>query len=52
MVKRYGDKALEQSRTRIDELASDGDHGGGDTWRRITAAVGQLANQTPPGPLR
>ena len=28
MLKRYGDKALEQSRTRIDELASDGDHDG------------------------
>jgi hypothetical protein len=25
MLKRYGDKALEQSRTRIDELAADGD---------------------------
>jgi len=25
---------LEQSRTRIDELASDGDHDGADTWRR------------------
>jgi hypothetical protein len=28
MLKRYGDKALEQSRTRIDELASDDDHDG------------------------
>ena len=28
MLKRYGDKALEQSRTRIDELAADGDHDG------------------------
>jgi len=43
MLKRYGDKALEQSRTRIDELASDGDHDGADTWRRITIAVEQLA---------
>jgi len=30
MLKRYGDKALEQSRTRIDELAADGDHDGAD----------------------
>jgi hypothetical protein len=51
MLKRYGDKALDQSRTRIDELAADGDHDGADTWRRITAAVEQLANTTPPGPL-
>jgi hypothetical protein len=32
MFKRYGDKALEQSRTRIDELASDGDHDVAVTW--------------------
>ena len=48
MLKRYGDKALEQSRTRVDELAADGDHDGADTWRRITTAVEQLANTTPP----
>ena len=51
MLKRYGDKALEQSITRADELAADGDHDGADTWRRITVAVEQLANTTPPGPL-
>jgi len=51
MLKRYGEKALEQSRTRIDELTADGDHDGADTWRRITTAVEQLASTTPPGPL-
>ena len=51
MLKRYGDKALEQSSTRAEELAADGDHDGADTWRRITAAVVQLANTTPPGPV-
>jgi len=51
MLKRYGDKALEQSATRADELAADGDHDGADTWRRITAAVVQFANTAPPGPL-
>jgi hypothetical protein len=50
MLKRYGDKALEESRTRVEQLADDGDHDGADTWRRITAAVVQLANTTPPGP--
>jgi hypothetical protein len=51
MLKRYGEKALEQSTTRADELAADGDHDGASTWRRITDAVGQLANTTPPGPV-
>jgi hypothetical protein len=50
MLKRYGEKALEQSATRADELAADGYHDGAATWRRITSAVGQLANTTPPGP--
>jgi hypothetical protein len=51
ILKRYGDKALGQSRTRIDELAAGGDHDGADTLRRITTAVERLANRTPPGPL-
>ena len=50
MLKRYGENALEQSATRADELAAEGDHDGAVTWRRITSAVGQLANNTPPGP--
>jgi hypothetical protein len=50
MLKRYGEKALEESSTRADELAADGDHAGAVTWRRITNAVVQLANTTPPGP--
>jgi hypothetical protein len=50
MLKRYGDKALEQSAMRVDALATGGDHDGADTWRRITSAVEQLANTTPPGP--
>jgi hypothetical protein len=32
-----------------DELALAGDDDGAATWRRITAAVEQLANRTPPG---
>ena len=38
MQKRYGDKALEQSATRADELAAAGDHDGVAVWRRITGA--------------
>jgi hypothetical protein len=51
MLKRYREKALEQSATRAEELAADGDHDAADTWRRITGAVEQLANTVPPGPL-
>ena len=47
MIKRYGEKAVEQNATRADELAAAGDHDGAATWRRITAAVAQLANNTP-----
>ena len=49
MLKRYGEKALEESAARVDELAADGDQEDAVTWRRITDAVGQLANTTPPG---
>jgi hypothetical protein len=51
MLKRYGEKALEESAARVDELATAGDDGGVAVWRRISDAVGQLANTTPPGPL-
>lgn len=51
MLKRYGEKALEESAMRADELAAAGDDHGAAIWRRITDAVGQLANMTPVGPL-
>jgi hypothetical protein len=51
MLKRYGDKAVEESAARADELATAGDDDGATTWRRITGAVLQLANTTPPGPV-
>jgi hypothetical protein len=51
MLKRYGEKALEESATRADELAAGGDHNGAAVWRRITDAVEQLANDIPPGPV-
>jgi hypothetical protein len=50
MLKRYGDKALEQSSARANELTGDGDHGAADTWHRITTVVAQLANTTQPAP--
>jgi hypothetical protein len=49
MIKRYGDTAVEESATRANELALAGDNAGAETWRRIMAAVEQLANKTPPG---
>ena len=51
MLKRYGDKALEESAARDDELAAQDDYSGEAVWRRITDAVRQLANQTPAGPV-
>jgi hypothetical protein len=51
MIKRYGEKAVEESAARADELATGGDYNGAATWRRIMDAVGQLANNTPPGPV-
>jgi len=36
---------------KTDELTTAGDHDGADTWRRISAAVVQLANNSSPGPL-
>jgi hypothetical protein len=51
MLKRYGERALDESAARADQLALAGDHDGATTWRLITAAVVELANNTPPGPL-
>ncbi len=51
MLKRYGEKALEESAVRADELFTEQAHDGAAVWRRITAAVGQLANEIPPGRL-
>jgi hypothetical protein len=49
MLKRYGDRALEESASRADELASAGDDNGVAVSRRISGAVGQLINTTPLG---
>jgi len=51
MLKRYGDNALEETAARANELALAGDRDGAATWRRIMAAVTQLANSIPPGPV-
>jgi hypothetical protein len=49
MLKRYADKALEQSALRAEKLVSAGDDEGAATWRRIMDAVTHLENKTPPG---
>ena len=49
MLKRYGEKALEESAARADELFAEQDHDGAAVWRRIFDAVGQLANTKPSG---
>jgi len=49
MLKRYGEKACDESAARADELAAQDDCNGAAVWRRITDAVGQLASTTPSG---
>jgi hypothetical protein len=46
--KRNGGKALDEGAAHADELAQD-DYNGVAVLRRITDAVGQLANTTPSG---
>jgi hypothetical protein len=50
MLKRYGEKALDESGARAGELAQD-NYNVAAVWRSITDAVGQLANVTPAGPV-
>ena len=50
MIERHGEKALDESAARADELGLAGDDDGATTWRRIMAAVTQLANKTPARP--
>ena len=51
MIKRYGERALEESAVRANELALAGDDDGATTWRQIISAVTELANKIPPGRL-
>ena len=48
MLKRYGDKALEESAARADEPVTAGDDNGVAVWCRTMDALTQLANTTPP----
>jgi hypothetical protein len=50
-ISQDGDKALEETVARADELAAAGDDNGAATWRRITNAVVQLASTSPSGPV-
>jgi hypothetical protein len=49
MLTRYGEEAMLESAQRAYELATDGDCAGAATWLRITNAITQLENTTPPG---
>jgi hypothetical protein len=51
MLRRYGDKTIEESVARADELAVPKDYNGRAVWLRITDAISQLANIIPAGPL-
>src|SRR5262249_34026753 len=53
LLKRYGERALDESAARADELALAGDDDGAAAWRRIMAAVIPARQQNParPGPM-
>ena len=51
MLKRCGEKALEESEARADEFAAADDYNGVAVWRRIRDALVQLTNTTPSGPV-
>jgi hypothetical protein len=51
IIKRHGEHAKSQSEMRAEQLAASGDPAGAAVWRRITDAIEQLTNTTPPGPL-
>ena len=51
MLNRYGDEADIESAIRAEELFEEGDHNGAAVWRRVTDAIAQLVNRTPPGPV-
>ena len=50
MIKRYRHGAKANGDQRAEEFAANGDEAGAAVWRRITHAIEQLANTTPPGP--
>ena len=49
MLKRYGEKALEESAARADELFAEQYHDGAAVWRRTVDAVRQPASTKPSG---
>jgi hypothetical protein len=51
MLMHYGDEAEAESAIRSAEIAEAGDSVGAAVWLRVTDAIGQLENNTPPGPL-
>jgi hypothetical protein len=51
LLKRHGERALDESAARADELALARRDDGAATWRQIMAAVTELANNTPSGPV-
>ena len=51
LLKRYGHKAGPEATARAHALVAAGDREGEAVWHRITHAVAQLANKTPPGPM-
>ena len=49
MVKRYGEEAATEAKSRADELLDEGDAEGYAIWRRIMEAVEGLSAMEPKG---
>ena len=49
MLTRHGEEAMLEGAKHAYESAAEGDRAGAATWLRITSAIAQLANTTPPG---
>lgn len=52
MLKRYGDKALEESAARADELAAQNDYHGQATWRRPLCCTDDIKSLSTGGSFR
>ena len=51
LIKQHGDTADIAAAQEIDAFAEEGDLDGAAVWRRIQAAVRELAKTEPDGPL-
>jgi hypothetical protein len=51
MMKRFRDDAVVEAAIRADKLNAKGDLDGARVWKRVIAAINQLTDATPTGPV-